>query len=59
LDRGELDKIIERAAADIVGEVNPRQSAEREIGRERERERGYDERPRKKKSFWSEILDFD
>ncbi len=53
LDRGELDKIIERSAADTFGEDSPRQSGD--SGRERK----YDERPRKKKSFWSEILDFD
>ncbi|XZE51578.1 zf-TFIIB domain-containing protein [Planctomycetaceae bacterium SH139] len=55
LDRGELDKIIERSAADAVVDVSPRPSGV--SGHERKRE--YEARPRKKKSFWGELLDFD
>lgn len=53
LDRGELDKIIERS----VPPAAPQQAA---APAQRGYDRGYDERPRKKKrdSFLSDIFDF-
>jgi Zn-finger nucleic acid-binding protein len=53
LDRGELDKIIERSAPPPA----PPQAA---APAQRDYDRGYDERPRKKKrdSFLSDIFDF-
>lgn len=53
LDRGELDKIIERSAPPPA----PQQAA---APAQREYDRDYDERPRKKKrdSFLSDIFDF-
>lgn len=66
LDRGELDKIIERSAAPeapaVPRPVAPRQEY-REERRDRDHERGYDDRKyykkKKHKSFLSEIFDFD
>ena len=55
LDRGELDKIIERSIA-----AEPAQMARPQHGG-RDYDRGYDERSHKKKkreSFLSEIFDF-
>ncbi len=55
LDRGELDKIIERNTAQTPPPPPPAQS------RSRDYDDGYDNRPRKKKkrdSFLSEIFDF-
>ncbi len=59
LDRGELDKIIERSASDD----GPRQSRSDDDARYRSSDdRGYgrqqDYRPRKKKSLLGEIFDF-
>ncbi len=50
LDRGELDKIIERSIPQVAPPPPP----------SRGYDRGYDERPRKKKrdSFLSDIFDF-
>lgn len=66
LDRGELDKIIERAAPSVVGAQPPSQSApqvryEADPG---DRDRQYrpdkrHDRKRKAKSFLEEIFDFD
>jgi uncharacterized protein len=56
LDRGELDKLIERSAAYTAGGPAPRQSEKTSRGYERERESEH--RPRKKESFWSELFDF-
>lgn len=66
LDRGELDKIIERSAAPEAPAA-PRQAAPRqeyrEERRDRDYDRGYDDRKyykkKKHKSFLSEIFDFD
>ena len=54
LDRGELDKIIERSAPPPA----PQQAAQAPA--QRGYDRGYEERPRKKKrdSFLSDIFDF-
>jgi len=59
LDRGELDKIIERSAGDVSPATRrdpPRQSRSRD-----DRSSDMYERPRKKKreSFLSELFDFD
>lgn len=55
LDRGELDKLIERSNT-------PRSEPPPRISPDRDRERDYDQdeeyRHRKKKSIWSEIFDF-
>ena len=66
LDRGELDKIIERAAPSVVGAQPPPQPApqrryEADPG---DRDRQYrpdkrHDRKRKAKSFLEEIFDFD
>lgn len=62
LDRGELDKIIEKSAP-----VSPERSPQPDRGAEsssryepRRDDRGdqYDERPRKKKSLLGELFDF-
>ncbi len=59
LDRGELDKIIERSASDD----GPRQSRSDDDDRHRSNDdraygRQQDYRPRKKKSLLGEIFDF-
>jgi len=56
LDRGELDKIIERAAAHPFGQ-DPEEW--RSPGREHERGYPYDDRKRKRKSFLDDLFDFD
>lgn len=54
LDRGELDKIIERSA-----ESRPAPAARAEPRQSFDHQGGYDRRPRKKKeSFLSELFDF-
>ncbi len=55
LDRGELDKIIERSVPAAAPQAAPREY-------DRERDRGYDERSYKKKKrggFLEELFDFD
>jgi Zn-finger nucleic acid-binding protein len=55
LDRGELDKLIERSAArDTRWEESPPPS-----GGHAQREEHHDARKHKKKSMWSEFFDFD
>lgn len=56
LDRGELDKLIERSTArfDSGREPDPQPAADRSRPRDHESEH----RPRKKESFWSELFDF-
>jgi Zn-finger nucleic acid-binding protein len=57
LDRGELDKIIERS----VAPPPPPQQAARPASREYDDHEEYDDRPRRKKkreSFLSDIFDF-
>jgi Zn-finger nucleic acid-binding protein len=69
LDRGELDKIIERAARfnDRAGDDDPRRADQtgrgdhpgRDYDRDRDRNRDYDDDRyyKRRKSFWSEIFD--
>lgn len=56
LDRGELDKIIERSGAQAA----PPPPQSRDQDRDRGRDRGYDDRPRRKKrgGFLDELFDF-
>lgn len=66
LDRGELDKIIERAAPSVVGSPAP-PAAARSDDRDRDRDRGRDDRyddddryrRKKRRSFLDDIFDFD
>lgn len=57
LDRGELDKIIERSAPTHAAPPPPPPSRG---AYDREYDRGYDDRPRKKKrgGFLDELFDF-
>jgi Zn-finger nucleic acid-binding protein len=66
LDRGELDKIIEKTApqvpqrpahSDRGGEASPRYEPRRD-DRSDQYEQRYEERPRKKKSLLGELFDF-
>jgi hypothetical protein len=60
LDRGELDKIIERAARDVVGPIASAQAAPQPYERRRQDDRGYDQVSgyRKRKDNWlSELFD--
>lgn len=52
LDRGELDKIVERASRHAADDDDDRWR-----GRERPREYDRDHYYRKRKSFWSELFD--
>lgn len=63
LDRGELDKVIERAAASIVPASSSRagEAGYGDDDRGRERERDEDRRPdkkRKKRSFLEDLFEF-
>jgi Zn-finger nucleic acid-binding protein len=65
LDRGELDKIIERAATAIAGAATPapagrdRDDDSRRRDRD-DRDRDYrDSRPRRRRSFLDDLFDFD
>lgn len=64
LDRGELDKIIERAGSFVASAPPPPPPQARHDQRQDPRasmQRGYDDRPRKKKgmgSFIEDIFDF-
>ena len=54
LDRGELDKIVERASRYSGGDDDDRpRSPERRPESDHERDRGY----QKRKSFWTELFD--
>jgi Zn-finger nucleic acid-binding protein len=53
LDRGELDKIIERAAAPMGVGVSPVRKDERDHGY------GPKHKHKKRESFWGELFDFD
>lgn len=59
LDRGELDKIIERSGRETgsgrLSEDRERPYDSDDSYRSRSRE---DERPKKRESFWSELFDF-
>lgn len=74
LDRGELDKIIDRAAAALASTAVPAPQpysapfpAPRRDDRDRDRDdryrddryRGYDERKKRKRSFLDDLFDFD
>jgi Zn-finger nucleic acid-binding protein len=68
LDRGELDKIIERAAPAVVGDRGGSSPEPRRDDRDRDRDRGrgrddrYDDdryRKKKKRGFLDDIFDFD
>jgi Zn-finger nucleic acid-binding protein len=55
LDRGELDKVVERASRFVDDDNRPRERRDPD----HDRDRGYD-RDRyfhKRKSFWSELFD--
>ena len=53
LDRGELDKIIERNAADVAPEPRQQQSYQQHQG-----QHGYGHKPyKKRKSFLNELFD--
>ncbi|MGH2651988.1 MAG: zf-TFIIB domain-containing protein [Actinomycetota bacterium] len=60
LDRGELDKIIERADSDERRDERPRDDdrdeRRRDDDRDERRHESSGHRPKKKKSFFSEIL---
>ena len=61
LDRGELDKIIERSAPPVAQRPTQSDRAETTSGYEPRRDQGgghYEDRPRKKKSLLGEIFDF-
>jgi uncharacterized protein len=62
LDRGELDKIIERAAPSVAG-VGARDDRDRYDERDRDRDRDrYDDRSykkKKKRSFLEDLFEFD
>jgi Zn-finger nucleic acid-binding protein len=74
LDRGELDKIIDRAATSLAPTVTPTPSAPPAGERSRDDRRAYDDRPayddrryddrsdsrrRKRRSFLDDLFDFD
>jgi Zn-finger nucleic acid-binding protein len=66
LDRGELDKVIEKSAADIAPPPAPARPAGRDYDERRERPRYYDDDDhkhrhgyyKKRKSILGEIFDF-
>jgi Zn-finger nucleic acid-binding protein len=63
LDRGELDKIIDRAAPSVAGVSAAPGWDDRGPGRD-DRDRGWDDRPRgdrrrRRRSFLEELFDFD
>lgn len=58
LDRGELDKIIERSADDLGGgDRRPDDDRDRERDRDRDRDRHDPRKPKKKSSFLSQIME--
>jgi Zn-finger nucleic acid-binding protein len=60
-DRGELDKLIERSLAmpSFAPTEGQRYTMGREEGFAARRWDDDDDRPRRRKSFWSELFDFD
>ena len=61
LDRGELDKLIERSTAQLGSGPQPvldKSRARDHDSEERPRKHDSEQRPRKKESFWSELFDF-
>ncbi len=57
LDRGELDKIIERSATAGFGQA-PAQSQRREQSYRKDYDDDYDYKKRKKKNFLNDLFDF-
>ena len=62
LDRGELDKIIQRSERDDDDDVRrqpppPQYGADQRRDYDRDRDREHHYKYHKKKSFWSEIFD--
>ncbi len=57
LDRGELDKVIERAAAPAATR-RERDDDDDDDRRGRERHREYSSKPKKKSSFLGDLFDF-
>jgi len=57
LDRGELDKIIERSATAGFGPA-PSQSQRREQSYRKDYDDDYDYKKRKKKNFLNDLFDF-
>lgn len=58
LDRGELDKIIERSGNEVVSRASSDRSRRFESDdSRRDRDPEYSE-PKKRESFWSELFDF-
>ena len=53
LDRGELDKVVERASRFVDGDDDDRPRERRDYDRDHDRDRYY----HKRKSFWSELFD--
>ena len=53
LDRGELDKVVERASRFVDEDDGDRNRERRDYDRDRDRDRYY----HKRKSFWSELFD--
>ena len=61
LDRGELDKLIERSTAQLGSGPQPvsdKSRARDHDSEERPRKHDSEQRPRKKEGFWSELFDF-
>ena len=59
LDRGELDKIIERSAGPAAAAAQPRGRPEPEREREPERrDSAYGQKPKKRGSLLEELFDF-
>ena len=57
LDRGELDKILERAGREAGESRGPDRDRDRDRDRDYDRERYEREKHYKKKSWWHEIFD--
>ena len=57
LDRGELDKIITRSDDDVDGRDDDRDRDRYQKEREHRPDSGHYNKPKKKKSFFSEIME--
>ena len=58
LDRGELDKIIERAAGPVAPQPAPSRGYDKPRDHDDKGYRGGEYRPKKKESFLGQIFDF-
>jgi Zn-finger nucleic acid-binding protein len=58
LDRGELDKIIERASGPVAAQPIVQQGYDKPHGFDDRSYKGSDHRPKKKESFLGQIFDF-